>query len=180
MTAAIASKLAADVITGLELISIRSTTLAGHPGSSRIVIEAMNEVSPRAKGRRVWLSSRRQADKILGEIFASDRRSRRSADDLIIEAAADEAEQLVRQFGQLNGYDVTDDAEIEAIKARVIERISAAIDRLQRDGRLKHVNQAYKALGPSRPPYNAFLTEQLRCMTAQLHPADLRSLRARI
>lgn len=179
MTAAIASKLAADVITGLDLISLRIATLAGHPGSSRIVVEALNEVSPRAKGRRVWMSTRLRADKILGEIFAADTRSRRSGDDLIIETATNETEQLVRHFAKLNGYAVTEDDEIAAIKTRVTDRISAEIGRLQRIGWLKDVNQVYKSLPAPKAPYNTFLAERLRG-AAKFDPADLLLLRGRL
>lgn len=179
MTAAIASKLADDVISGLDFVSLRIATLAGHTGSSRIVVEALNEVSPRAMGRRVWVSSRIRADKILNEVFKGDTRSRRSGDDLIIEATTDETEQLVRSFAALHGYAITEDDEISAMKARATARISAEIDRLQRIGWLKDINKVYKSLPPPKSPYNSFLAEQLRGV-AQFDPSDLLLLRGRL
>jgi hypothetical protein len=175
-TTAIAPKIATEIISGLGLVPVRICTLAGHAGFMRVEIGS----NDRAKGLQLWMQTRRQAEKVITEIFSADPRVRRAGTGLVIEADAGEAERLVLHFAALNDYRVIRDDAVTDLKSRFVESISASVAQMQVDGRLKALNRHYKALPAPRMSYSSYLLRELRGIAGRLHPADVRSLRSRL
>jgi hypothetical protein len=151
---------------------LRITPLAGHRDFSRLTIASIDDRN--TKARRLWVNSCKQAEKVIGETFSSDRRCRRGGDGgLIVEAAAVEVEGLIRASARLIGVTLKDDSWIDAALSTIALRIDAMIRQMKKTGRLKAVNAAYDALpATDRPPYNSFLTCQLRA-AIRINPADV-------
>ena len=156
----IPSRIASDLISATGITCIRTVTLPGHPGFTRIIVGDFAD--GKAKGERMWFRSRTRADKILTEILVWNRRTRRSGAALIIETDTAEAIKLVRERVDLLGYRAMTDADLDACVADVTKRTETAMETMRRNGTMKRLNRLYAALDQEKPTYSDWLVDRLR------------------
>ena len=132
------SKIASEIIAATGLVCLRVATLPGHPGRSRVTIATVDDRN--GDGARIWLASSRSAERIEAKVFLQHGTRRGGA--LVIEAAPDEVDGLLRASAQLLGIVILSEERVDAIVASLIARIDAAVAKVGRAATLKTMRAA--------------------------------------
>lgn len=132
-----ASKLASEIVAATGLCCLRASVLAGHAGFSRAMLGGIADRD--SKGCRIWLPSTKAAERVIAETFRTHG-TRRGA-TLVIEAAPDEADRLLRDSARLLGIAVLDDERVNSLMTSLTKRIEAAIKTMGRAGTLKQLRR---------------------------------------
>ena len=132
------SKIASEIIAATGLVCLRVATLPGHPGRSRVTIATVDDRN--GDGARIWLGSTRSAERIIAEVFRTH--GARSGGALVIEAAPDEVDGLLRDSAQMLGIVILSEERVDAIVASLIARIDAAVAKVGRAATMQTMRSA--------------------------------------
>lgn len=124
-------------MTAAGIVCLRFSVLAGHPHHSRVSIGGIADRD--LNGSRIWFQSQKAAERIVSELHRIHGMRRGGA--LVIEAAPDEVDRLLRASARLLGLAVFDDARIDSKMASLTKRIADAVDGMGRAGTLKRLRR---------------------------------------
>jgi hypothetical protein len=131
------SKLASEIMTATGLVCLRTSTLAGHPGHSRVTVGGIADRD--ANGHRIWFRSQKAADRVVVELHHTQ--GMRRAGALVIEAIPDEVDRLLRHSARLLGIEFLEADRIDALMTSITKRAEAAIAAMGRQGTLKQLRR---------------------------------------
>jgi hypothetical protein len=162
MVDSIAAGLASDflVAQGWSCIRIR-------PDANTQTVVTVGGISDRDEpGIRIWVS-RKFVDKIMAELFSRHRQVHRRprGGGLVVKADIAAVASMIRNIASNFSITLVGDDFIDGQMALVTERISAAIDRMKRDGSMKLLNREYaaaRASGARLPGFTNWLVARLR------------------
>lgn len=179
----IAFRLASEVLeaSGFSCLHAEEVTIR----SQQVVRLTIASVGRRkAKGARIWLRSRKQAERTMAELLSSDRRSSRHKDGLLVGAAPEDVDQVMRRCAHRLGYSLTEDQHLDVTLDSMIKRIDVAIEALRRSGGMKALNREYQqhrqargqvsgdiagTLGTKGTSYADWLVDRLKTRFQGLH-----------
>ncbi|WP_439398606.1 hypothetical protein ACRQ5Q_14830 [Bradyrhizobium sp. PMVTL-01] len=145
----IAFRLASEVLetSGFSCLHAEPATIRGQV-TIRVTVASVGR--RKAAGIRVWLRSRKQADRTMAELLSSERRSSRYKEDLIVGAELEEVNQLIRCCAHRLGFAVTEDEHLDTTMASLVRRIEAGLETLRKAGDMKKLNREFQAARQAR------------------------------
>lgn len=149
----IAFRLASEFLeaSGFSCLHAEPATIRGQ----KVVHIAIGGVAKRkAEGVRIWLRSRKQAERTMAELLSSDRRSSRHKGGLIVSAPADEISQAMRCCAHRHGFAVTEDEHLDVTMTSLVRRIEAGLETLRRSGDMKKLNREFQEARQARGQSN--------------------------
>jgi hypothetical protein len=164
--AKIPPRLATELLAATGVACVRVVAVPGREDFSRVVSGGLE--LRKGPGKRIWLRARRQAERVMTDLFSGRRTSRRGH-GLVIEASLAEVDCQIRASAALLGYTITEDERTDAQLAALAVRIEVVIADMQRKGLMKGLNREYAELKRTadQPPYEAWLMQRLRKGVAQ-------------
>jgi hypothetical protein len=137
------SKLASELMTTLGLVCLRVSIVAGHPNHVRVSVGGIADRN--SSGHRIWFHSTRSAEKVIAEVFRTHGQ-RRAGGTLVIEAATEEVDKLLRGSARLIGISVLEDEQVDVTMASIAQRAETAIKAMGRQGTMKRLRTAVAQL----------------------------------
>ena len=139
-----AIRLAENFLQSLGLTCLWADALPSNGQHTRLLVRSI--AGRRVVGAKIWFRSAKQVEAVQREILASCKHASRGRDGVAVKLPAGQTVEMVGKCARLIGITPIDDENFATTFDSVVERIEAALARMQRSGEMKRINREYSEL----------------------------------